>query len=90
MVEVVWMERRHLSWQKWTQVPYPTTMIAPVDTTLFVIPSGSFRTLLASQPEFAELIASEVARRDDLLRSYRNGLRQKGLLEEADLSHPLQ
>ncbi|MCP9785149.1 mechanosensitive ion channel domain-containing protein, partial [Cyanobium sp. N5-Cardenillas] len=29
------------------QVPYPTTMVTAEDTTLFVVPSGSFRALLA-------------------------------------------
>jgi small-conductance mechanosensitive channel/CRP-like cAMP-binding protein len=72
------------------QVPYPTTMIAPVATTLFVIPSGSFRALLAAHPEFADLVAAEVARRSDVLRSYRDCLRQRGLLDDTDLSHPLQ
>ncbi|MCS5699036.1 mechanosensitive ion channel [Cyanobium sp. FGCU-52] len=72
------------------QVPYPTTMIAPVDTTLFVIPSGSFRALLASHPEFADLVAREVARRSDVLRSYQDCLRQRGLLDDADIGHPLQ
>jgi len=72
------------------QVPYPTTMIAPVTTTLFVIPRGSFRALLASHPDFADLVAAEVARRSDVLRSYRDCLRQRGLLDDTDLSHPLQ
>ncbi len=72
------------------QVPYPTTMIAPVATTLFVIPSGSFRALLASHPEFADLVAAEVARRSDVLRSYQDCLRQRGLLDDTDMRHPLQ
>jgi len=72
------------------QVPYPTTMIVPVETTLFVIPSGSFRALLASRPEFADTVAREVARRSDVLHSYEDCLRQRGLLEDADIGHPLQ
>ncbi|WP_411876505.1 mechanosensitive ion channel domain-containing protein [Vulcanococcus limneticus] len=72
------------------QVPYPTTMIATQDTTLFVVPSGSFRSLLASRPEFADTVAREVARRNDVLSSYEGCLRQRGLLDDADLSHPLQ
>ncbi|MFM7394754.1 MAG: cyclic nucleotide-binding domain-containing protein [Cyanobium sp.] len=72
------------------QVPYPTTMIAPVATALFVIPSGSFRALLASHPEFADLVAAEVARRSDVLRSYQDCLRQRGLLDDTDMRHPLQ
>ena len=72
------------------QVPYPTTMIAPVATTLFVIPSGSFRALLASHPEFADLVAAEVARRSDVLRSDQDCLRQRGLLDDTDMRHPLQ
>jgi hypothetical protein len=72
------------------QVPYPTTMVASEDTTLFVVPSGSFRALLASRPEFADTVAREVARRSDVLRSYEDCLRQRGLLEDADMGHPLQ
>ncbi len=72
------------------QVPYPTTMIATQDTTLFVVPGGSFRSLLASRPEFADAVAREVARRSDVLRSYEDCLRQRGLLDDADLGHPLQ
>jgi potassium efflux system protein len=72
------------------QVPYPTTLIATVATTLFVIPAGSFRALLAAHPEFADLVAAEVARRSDVLRSYRDCLRQRGLLDDTDMSHPLQ
>jgi potassium-dependent mechanosensitive channel len=72
------------------QVPYPTTMVTAEDTTLFVVPSGSFRALLASRPEFADTVAREVARRSDVLRSYEDCLRQRGLLEDADMGHPLQ
>ena len=72
------------------QVPYPTTMVAAEDTTLFVVPSGSFRALLASRPEFADTVAREVARRSDVLRSYEDCLRQRGLLGDADMGHPLQ
>jgi potassium-dependent mechanosensitive channel len=72
------------------QVPYPTTMVAAEDSTLFVVPSGSFRALLASRPEFADTVAREVARRSDVLRSYEDCLRQRGLLEDADMGHPLQ
>ncbi len=72
------------------QVPYPTTMIAAEDTTLFVVPGGSFRALLASRPAFADTVAREVARRSDVLRSYEDCLRQRGLLDDADLGHPLQ
>ena len=72
------------------QVPYPTTMVAAQDTTLFVVPSGSFRALLASRPEFADTVAQEVARRSDVLRSYEDCLRKRGLLEDADLGNPLQ
>ena len=72
------------------QVPYPTTMVAAQDTMLFVVPSGSFRALLASRPEFADTVAQEVARRSDVLRSYEDCLRKRGLLEDADLRNPLQ
>lgn len=72
------------------QVPYPTTMVTAEDSTLFVVPSGSFRALLASRPEFADTVAREVARRSDVLRSYEDCLRQRGLLEDADMGHPLQ
>jgi CRP-like cAMP-binding protein len=72
------------------QVPYPTTMVATRDTTLFVVPSGSFRALLTSRPEFADTVAQEVARRNDVLRSYEGCLRQRGLLDDVDVNQPLQ
>ncbi len=72
------------------QVPIPTTMVAAQDTTLFVVPSGSFRALLASRPEFADTVAREVARRSDVLRSYEDCLRKRGLLEDADIGNPLK
>lgn len=72
------------------QVPYPTAMVASQDTTLFVVPSGSFRALLASRPDFADTVAQEVARRSDVLRSYQDCLRQRGLLDDADVHQPLQ
>ncbi len=72
------------------QVPYPTAMVACQDTTLFVVPSGSFRALLASRPDFADTVAQEVARRSDVLRSYQDCLRQRGLLDDADVHQPLQ
>ncbi len=72
------------------QVPYPTSMVTSQDTTLFVVPSGSFRALLASRPDFADTVAQEVARRSDVLRSYQDCLRQRGLLDDADVHQPLQ
>lgn len=72
------------------QVPYPTSMVAAQDTTLFVVPSGSFRALLTSRPDFADTVAQEVARRNDVLRSYEGCLRQRGLLDDADVNQPLQ
>ncbi|MCP9850379.1 mechanosensitive ion channel domain-containing protein [Cyanobium sp. Morenito 9A2] len=72
------------------QVPYPTTMVAAEDSTLFVVPSGSFHALLASRSDFADAVALEVARRRDVLRSYEDSLRQRGLLGDFDLNHPLQ
>ena len=73
------------------QVPYPSTLNATEATTLLVIPAGSFRVLLAAHhPEFADLVAAEVARRGDVLRSHRDCLRQRGLLLDTGMSHALQ
>jgi CRP-like cAMP-binding protein len=70
-------------------VPYPTTMRAAEDTTLFVIPRGGFRALLQRHPAFAETIAQEVTRRHEVLRSYESCLRERGLLVDQDLKNPL-
>ncbi len=57
---------------------------------LLQVPSGSFRALLTSRPEFADTVAQEVARRNDVLRSYEGCLRQRGLLDDVDVNQPLQ
>jgi potassium efflux system protein len=71
------------------EVPYPTTMRAAEETTLFVIPRGGFRTLLQRHPDFAEIIAEEMTRRRDVLRSYEDCLRERGFLVDQDMSNPL-
>lgn len=72
------------------QMPYPTSMRALEDSLLFEIPSGSVRDLLATRPDFAEVLAQAVARRGDVLRSYEHCLRERGLLTDGDIGHPLQ
>jgi len=72
------------------EVPYPTTMRAAEDTTLFVIPRGGFRALLKNHPEFAEIITEEVSRRQEVLDSYEESLRARGFLTNQDLNNPLQ
>lgn len=71
-------------------IPYPTSMRAAEDTTLFVIPRGSFRALLQRHPEFAEIITEEVSRRQEILNSYEESLRERGLMADQDLNNPLQ
>jgi CRP-like cAMP-binding protein len=70
-------------------VPYPTTMRAAEDTTLFVIPRGGFKSLLKRHPGLADIIAEEVDRRRDVLNSYESELRERGLLIDIDMSNPL-
>lgn len=70
-------------------VPYPTTMRAAEDTTLFVIPRGGFKSLLKRHPGLADIIAEEVDRRRDVLNSYESELRERGLLIDKDMSNPL-
>jgi hypothetical protein len=72
------------------EVPYPTTMRAAEDTTLFVIPRGGFRALLKNHPEFAEILTEEVSRRQEVLDSYEESLRARGFLANQDLNNPLQ
>jgi potassium-dependent mechanosensitive channel len=72
------------------EVPYPTTMRAAEDTTLFVIPRGGFRALLQRHPAFAEIITEEVSRRQEVLDSYEESLRARGFLANQDLNNPLQ
>lgn len=71
------------------EVPYPTTMRAAEDTTLFVIPRGGFRPLLQLYPAFAGLIAEELDRRKEVLQSYEDDLRQRGLFPDEAISNPL-
>ena len=70
-------------------VPYPTTMRAAEDTTLFVIPLGGFKAMLQRHPIFADIIAEEVNRRQDVLESYKADLRARGLLIDKDVSNSL-
>lgn len=72
------------------EVPYPTSMRAAEDTTLFVIPRGSFWALRQRHPEFAEIITEEVSRRQEVLDSYEESLRARGLLADQDVNNPLQ
>lgn len=72
------------------EVPYPTSMRAAEDTTLFAIPKGGFRLLLQRHPQFGELIAEEVTRRKDVLEGYEESLRARGLLGDDDMTNPLQ
>ncbi|MCP9842048.1 mechanosensitive ion channel [Synechococcus sp. J7-Johnson] len=72
------------------EVPYPTTMQAAEDTTLFVVPRGGFRPLLQLHPAFAETIAEELNRRKDVLQSYEADLRERGLFIDASMGSPLE
>ncbi len=71
------------------EMPYPTTMLAAEDTTLFVIPRGGFRPLLQLYPAFAEIIAEELNRRKEVLHSYEDDLRARGLFVDEAMSNPL-
>jgi CRP-like cAMP-binding protein len=63
-------------------------MRAAENTTLFVIPRGGFRPLLQRHPAFAEIIAEELSRRKDVLHSYEDYLRERGLYADEAISSP--
>ncbi len=69
--------------------PYPTTMRAAEDTTLFVIPRGSFQPLLQLYPNLAEAITEELNRRKEVLQSYEAYLKEHSLFIDEATSNPL-
>jgi potassium-dependent mechanosensitive channel len=71
------------------KVPYPTTMRADVETTLFMIHEHGFQSLLQRYPDFAEEIAQEVTQRGEVLQSYRAYLQEHHLLNEEDMKNLL-
>ena len=72
------------------EVPYPTTMIAAQETTLFLISKTCFHNLLQAHPHLADEVAEELAKRQEALQSYQQKLKEMGLLKEADLSNPVE
>lgn len=72
------------------EIPYPTTMIAAEDSTLFLIGKDCFHILLANHPQLSNLVAEELGKRQDALQGYEQKLKEMGLLEEADLKNPVE
>jgi CRP-like cAMP-binding protein len=72
------------------EIPYPTTMIAAEDSTLFLIGKDCFHILLATHPQLADLVAEELGKRQDILQEYQQKLKEMGLLVEADLKNPIE
>ena len=71
-------------------VPYPTTMIAAEESTLFLIGKDCFHTLLSTHPELSDRVAEELGKRQDALQQYQQKLKEMGLLAEADLKNPVE
>ncbi|ACK64820.1 MscS Mechanosensitive ion channel [Rippkaea orientalis PCC 8801] len=71
------------------EIPYPTTMIAATDSILFVLGKDCFQTLLNQCPHFAEDVAEELAKRQDVLQDYQQQLKKMGLMDEEDLKNPV-
>ena len=65
-------------------VPYPTTMKALSNTTLFMIDATGFETLLRDYPALAEEIADELASRREVLDGYRQELKGMGFSPETE------
>lgn len=70
-------------------VACPTTMMAMMDTVLFVLPREGFEQLLKEHPSLADDIAVAIARRQDVLVQHQQELRQLSGQEE-DQSRPIQ
>jgi small-conductance mechanosensitive channel/CRP-like cAMP-binding protein len=70
-------------------VPYPTTMRAVNNSTLFLIRSECFKYLLTTYPELAEDIAQELAKRQDVIQDYQKRLREMGLLGDEEMINPV-
>ncbi len=71
------------------EVPYPTTMIAATDTTLFLLEKSCFQNLLNQYPHLATEVASELAKRQDTLHKYQQNLKEMGLIDDEDLKDPV-
>ncbi|HAC62072.1 MAG TPA: hypothetical protein DCF68_00695 [Cyanothece sp. UBA12306] len=71
------------------QVPYPTTMIAATETTLFLIGKNCFQNLLDNYPCLVQEVAEELAKRQDTLKNYQQQLKDMGLMDEQYLQNPV-
>ncbi|MEB3229038.1 MAG: mechanosensitive ion channel domain-containing protein [Synechocystis sp.] len=72
------------------ELPYPTTMVAAQETTLFLISKHCFHLLLQSHPHLADEVAQELAKRQDMLQSYQQKLKEMGLLPAMELNSPVE
>lgn len=71
------------------EVPYPTSMIATQDTTLFLVSKECFRQLLLEYPHLSEDIANELAKRQEVIQDYQEKLKEMGLLESENIKNPV-
>ncbi|MDJ0658297.1 MAG: mechanosensitive ion channel [Crocosphaera sp.] len=71
------------------EIPYPTTMIASEDTHLFLLAKTCFQDLLNQYPYLAQEIASELAKRQEILEDYQNNLKEMGLIDDDSLKNPV-
>ncbi|BAY50770.1 hypothetical protein NIES2134_116530 [Thermostichus vulcanus NIES-2134] len=69
-------------------VACPTTMMAMMDTVLFVLPREGFEQLLKEHPALADDIAVAIARRQDVLAQHQQELQQLSR-QESDPSRPM-
>ncbi|MEB3160795.1 MAG: mechanosensitive ion channel domain-containing protein [Synechocystis sp.] len=72
------------------EIPYPTTMLAAQETSLFLISKRCFHLLLQAHPHLADEVAQELAKRQDMLQSYQQKLKEMGLLKDAELNNPVE
>ncbi len=73
------------------KLPYPTTMIAQKDTTLFMIASDQFDVFLQRYPALAAEIAQALLERQDILETHRQYLANSGLLDaDQETTDPVQ
>ena len=64
-------------------------MRADTATTLFMVHERGFQTLLDNYPAFAEEVAQELTRRQEVLQTYQSYLREHQLLDDEDMKNLL-
>jgi len=71
------------------KIPYPTTMRAIGNTTLFVIGADGFHYLLNHYPQLKQAITEELAKRQENIQICQQTLREMGLLDDDHVGSPV-